>query len=226
MSGFVQIHRSLLGHHAFRNDAEALAFAWMVVRAAWRPTRVRYKERSISLQRGQLSVSQRDMASALDRDKAWIERLWKRLKSEAMIEAVSEAGVTIITICNYDRYQDPRGNGEAANEAPHETGARQGQGTEQEGNKGRRKKEESYAFEGRTIRLGRADFEAWQRAYGAIPDLIAELQALDDWLGEQTDDVREKWFFRVSGALKNKNADYQERASHAAYPPGHSGVPL
>ena len=85
MSGFAVIHRTLLGHPVFRNDAEAMAFAWRVIKASWRDTRVRYKERTLSLARGQLSVSQRDMANALDRDKAWIERLWKRLKNEAMI---------------------------------------------------------------------------------------------------------------------------------------------
>lgn len=132
MSGHVRIHRTLIGHPAFRNDAEAMAFAWLVIRAAWRPTRVRYKERSITLRRGQLSVSQRDMARALDRDKAWIERLWKRLRAEAMIEVASEAGVAVITICKYDDYQASGAAREAVNEAQGEAGARQGQGTEQE----------------------------------------------------------------------------------------------
>lgn len=135
MSGYVRIHRTLGGHHAFRNDAEAMAFAWMVMRAAWRPTRVRYKDRGLVLQRGQLAVSQRDMASALDRDKAWIERLWKRLKAEAMIEVATEAGVAVITICNYATYQASEGEREAPPETPreavNEAGARQAQGTEQ-----------------------------------------------------------------------------------------------
>lgn len=136
MSGYVLIHRSLIGHPAFRNDAEAMAFAWMVVRAAWKPVRVRYKERGLFLQRGQLSISQRDMAQALDRDKAWIERLWKRLRAEAMIEVGSEAGVAVITICKYDDYQAFDQSREAVNEAPREARARQAQGTEQIREKG------------------------------------------------------------------------------------------
>jgi hypothetical protein len=131
VSGYVRIHRSLRGHPAFRNDAEAMAFAWMVMGAAWQLTRVRYKERLIVLQRGQLAVSQRDMARALDRDKAWVERLWKRLKSEAMIAASCEAGVAVITICNYNEFQAESNSREAVYEAPREAGARQGQGTEQ-----------------------------------------------------------------------------------------------
>jgi hypothetical protein len=131
VSGYVRIHRSLRGHPAFRNDAEAMAFAWMVMGAAWQLTRVRYKERLIVLQRGQIAVSQRDMARALDRDKAWIERLWKRLKSEAMIAASCEAGVAVITICNYNEFQAESNSREAVDEAPREARARQGQGTEQ-----------------------------------------------------------------------------------------------
>lgn len=131
MSGYVRLHRSLIGHAAFRNDAEAMAFAWMVIRAAWKPSRVRYKERAILLDRGQLAISQRDMGRALDRDKAWIERLWKRLKSEAMIQVGTEAGVAVITISNYSKYQDKKAEREALDEAPDEAGARQAQGTEQ-----------------------------------------------------------------------------------------------
>jgi hypothetical protein len=132
VSGYVRLYRSLVNEHpAFRNDAEAMAFAWLVAKAAWQPTRVRYKERIIALDRGQLAVSQRDMARSLDRDKAWVERLWKRLKAEAMIGVDSEAGVAVITICKYEQYQS-RGLGrEALDEAPEEAGARQGQGTEQ-----------------------------------------------------------------------------------------------
>lgn len=139
MSGYVRIHRTLIDHPAFRNDAESMAFAWMIAKAAWASKRVRYKERCITLERGQLAVSQRDMARALDRDKAWIERLWKRLKNEAMIRVDSEAGVAVITICNYAQYQSPSDASEAVNEAHRKAGARQGQGTEQEREKGKKK---------------------------------------------------------------------------------------
>lgn len=104
-AGYVRIYRTLLGHHAFRNDAEALAFAWMVVRASWKPAKVRYKGIAVTLKRGQLVVSVRDLAERLDRPKGWIERVLTRLKSGTMIKTSSETGLTIITICNYNYYQ-------------------------------------------------------------------------------------------------------------------------
>lgn len=133
MSGYALIHRRLLGHHAFRNDAEAMAFAWLVVRASWKPSRVRYKDRIIQLDRGQLAVSIRDFAKAMDRDKAWVERLMKRLRAEAMVKTSDETGVSVVTICKYEDYQRQRDKGETAAEALNGTGARQGQDTEQKG---------------------------------------------------------------------------------------------
>jgi hypothetical protein len=115
-----------------------MAFAWLVAKAAWKPVRVRYKERGIRLHRGQVAISQRDMARDLDRDKAWVERLWKRLRAEAMIKVSSEAGVAVITICNYNDYQADCDTGEAVGEAPHKADARQTQGTEQVREKGKK----------------------------------------------------------------------------------------
>jgi hypothetical protein len=138
LSGYVRIHRSLSGHHAFRNDAEAMVFAWLVMRAAWQPTKVRYKDRVLFLDRGQLAVSVRDLARAMDRDKAWIERLLKRLKSETMIATRNETGVSVITICNYNTFQAESVSGETVAETPSKTEVRQGRDTEQ----GREEREE------------------------------------------------------------------------------------
>jgi len=139
VTGYVRLHRSLIGHPAFRNDAEAMAFAWMVARAAWKPSRVRYKGRAISLNRGQLAISVRDMATAMDRDKAWIERLFTRLKGETMIETESQSGVSVVTITNYGIYQCDGVPRETPGETPHEIDARQTRDTEQEREKGKKK---------------------------------------------------------------------------------------
>jgi DNA-binding transcriptional regulator YhcF (GntR family) len=139
MSGYVRIHRTLIDHPAFRTDAEAMAFAWLVAKASWRSSRVRYKGHGVCLERGQLAISVREFAMAMDRDKAWIERLLKRLKNEGMVETAAETGVTIVTICNYDKYQSECVSGETAAETQGETRARQTQDTEQRREKGKKK---------------------------------------------------------------------------------------
>lgn len=138
MSGYARFHRSLIGHPAFRNDAEAMAFAYMVLRAAWRPVRVRYKGKALSLDRGQLAMSVRDLADAMDRDKGWVERLLKRLKSETMCETRAETGVLVITICNYEKYQSANDERETDAKTPDETRARQTQDTEQRREEGKK----------------------------------------------------------------------------------------
>lgn len=121
--GFCLIHRSLLGHPEFRNDGESMAFAWLVLRAAWKPARVRYKGKTINLDRGQLSLSVRDFAAAIDRPKGWVERLLKRLENGTMVKTHCETGVTVLTICNYDRYQAQQDSSRTVGETPDETDA-------------------------------------------------------------------------------------------------------
>ena len=93
-----------------------MAFAWLVLKASWRDTTVRYKDRIIQLKRGQLAVSLRDFAIKLDRTKQWAERFLDRLQKCDMIGTVAVTGVTVITICNYDEFQRPWDTAETATE--------------------------------------------------------------------------------------------------------------
>ena len=62
---------------------------------------------------------------------------------------------------------------------------------------------EPYAFEGEVIRITAAHLERWRRAYPAVPDIRASLQACDDYLsGEERPG---HWFFRASAWLKREN---------------------
>jgi len=147
VSGYVRIHRSLLGHPAFRNDAEAMAFAWLVAKAAWQPTTQRYKGRDYAFERGQLSISIRDFADKQDRSKGWVERLFARLVEYGMIAKKSGTQVgtqvgthggtvggtppDLITICNYEEYQARGLRRETLDETSGETSAGHGRDTEQ-----------------------------------------------------------------------------------------------
>lgn len=67
--------------------------------------------------------------------------------------------------------------------------------------------ETEYAFEGRVIRLTRSDFERWQKMFHTIPDMAAELEAIDAWLAEERNG--KNWFVIVSSLL---NKRHQARA--------------
>ena len=105
--GYARIHRRLYENPVFRDFQEASVFAWMVTQAAWKPMRVRYKERIIELARGQLAMSNRDMANRIGWTEARVRRFLNRLKIDAVIDAATDAGVNVITLCKYDEYQAP-----------------------------------------------------------------------------------------------------------------------
>jgi hypothetical protein len=54
-----------------------------------------------------------------------VRRFLKRLKTDAMIDAATDAGVTVITICNYNRYQRVSLPSDAATDARSDTVATQ-----------------------------------------------------------------------------------------------------
>jgi|GEM_PF-1985025 len=67
-------------------------------------------------------------------------------------------------------------------------------------------------FEGKVIKLNQRDFDQWQRAYPAL-DLMAVLQARDDWLVTEADDkLRKKWFIATSNHLANLQQRARENA--------------
>jgi hypothetical protein len=111
--GFILIYRTLTDNPVFRDEPEAWAFASLVLRAAWKPTRVRYKERVVVLERGQLTISVRDFAKRWGRTKDWAQRFLDRLEDAQMVRRKRDSTETgdatapnVITICNYEKYQD------------------------------------------------------------------------------------------------------------------------
>lgn len=48
------------------------------------------------------------MAKAFGWSEPRVRRFLNRLKADAMIDAASDAGQTVITICHYDKYQAPQ----------------------------------------------------------------------------------------------------------------------
>jgi hypothetical protein len=146
MNGFVAIHRRLAEHPLFASDAGRFgAWVWLIANAAWKPTAVRIKGTLTHLERGELTFSQRFLAEKWGWSKSRVDRFIADLRAEGMIATRSKIGASaghnagqgqsIITICNYDKYQDkeqrPRGNDEPLNGAT----AGQQRGKEEQGNK-------------------------------------------------------------------------------------------
>lgn len=69
-----------------------------------------------------------------------------------------------------------------------------------------------YAFIGRVVRLNTTHFNTWKKNYPNIRDLIAELQAADDYYSEHPP-KKGGWFYAVSAWLKRANERALEKTT-------------
>jgi hypothetical protein len=107
--GYVAVHRSIWDHDVFEPApfSEREAWLWLVSSAAWKPTKVRVGYKMLSLERGDLSFSERFLAEKWRWSKSKVHRFLALLEGEQMIVRKSDHGLNQITICNYDKYQAP-----------------------------------------------------------------------------------------------------------------------
>lgn len=106
MSGFIALDRSAFEHPLLRDADRFRAWFWLVAHAAWKPTRHDARGRTILLERGQLCAGREYLAEKWGWSASAVERFLTRLETEQMIERESGQGKTVITICNYSKFQD------------------------------------------------------------------------------------------------------------------------
>ena len=133
MSGFIALHREAFEHPLLKDADRFRAWFWLVANAAWKPTRHDARGRMIEVARGQLCAGREHLAKVWKWSPSAVERFLARLETEQMIERETGQGKTIITICNYDKYQD----------SGDETGQLSGQQIGQKPDRNRTAKEQS-----------------------------------------------------------------------------------
>lgn len=139
MSGWISLHRGWRDCDAFEEPrdpmSDADAWAWLIEHAAWKPIRrAAGQGQSIRLERGQIHVSDRSLATAFRWDRKRVRRYLDRLAAHDMVVAVRDQSGTIISLCNYDRYQQPPApKGAGRGPARGRAGAAQEQGKQDSG---------------------------------------------------------------------------------------------
>lgn len=107
MANMFFLSRELWDNPDFRDGemTQREAFIWMIAHAVWKPQTVRLGSESISLDRGQLAYSLRFLAYKWGWSKSRVSRYLDVLKNRDTIETITGTGFTVITVCNYDKYQ-------------------------------------------------------------------------------------------------------------------------
>ena len=119
MNGRYWMARGWMEHPLFKGEryTKAQAWAWLIEKAVWKPHRILIGGKEIFLRRGQLSYSTRYMAKAWGWSEAKVRRVLRLFQKWSNIDAATDAGQTVITICNYDKYQAPETRTDAPSDA-------------------------------------------------------------------------------------------------------------
>lgn len=105
--GVFAMCRGWFDHPCFAREpyTEREAWAWLISEAAWKPVRIRIGSGVVAISRGQLSHSLRFMAQHWQWQHDRVRRFLQRLEKHDMIATAVVSGQTVVTICNYNKYQ-------------------------------------------------------------------------------------------------------------------------
>ena len=111
--GYIALARGALDHPisgASKPYSRFEAWVWLLEQAAFKPVRVRvsngHSHSALTIKRGQLSHSLRYMATAWGWTVKSVRTFLARLESDTQIDTQKGTAQTLITICNYETYQN------------------------------------------------------------------------------------------------------------------------
>ena len=114
MEGAIWKHRQLLDSSVFANEKKLKIWVWLLLKASYQKRIVSLKlgkgQTEITLNRGDLIFGRFTAEEHLCIDGSTIYKIIHWMESEGMIKIKSNSHYTIITICNYDSYQDIKDN--------------------------------------------------------------------------------------------------------------------
>lgn len=105
--GWFTMHRGWRENPIFGGEfSRADAWVWLIENACWKPTKFNARGTIIDLDRGQMCVTVRQLAEAWGWSKSTVDRFLNALRAEKMIDCDVGQPKTVLTICNYSKYQD------------------------------------------------------------------------------------------------------------------------
>lgn len=141
MSGWIRLDRSWHKTDCLKQNepfCERAAWVWLISNAAWKDTvRHNHKGEVVDVKRGQLHTSLSALETTFNWSKKRIRGFLSRLENGHMLVAERAQSGTLLTICNYSKFQDvedSEGHGQGTAKEP--VGARSGH-TQEQGKQGK-----------------------------------------------------------------------------------------
>ena len=103
--GFICISRSIVAHWIWSNPVLFQRWVWMILSANYDDREVSFCYHRIMLHRGQLAVNLSYLSKIWHVSSQATHKFLVKLEDSGMVTRTVDDKVTVITICNYDRYQ-------------------------------------------------------------------------------------------------------------------------
>ena len=103
--GFICISRGITAHWIWSNPVLFQRWVWMILTANYDNREVAFCGHRVSLQRGQLAVNLAYLSKLWHISSQAVSKFLVKLEVDGMVSRSVDDKVTVITICNYDRYQ-------------------------------------------------------------------------------------------------------------------------
>ena len=104
--GWVSIYRQIFDNKDLKDNNHIVIFIYMVVHASHKPTIVKYRNKRITLKRGQLAVTVKDLAKRFNLSIKNVRTILKNLEVANTLAHTLHRQLSVYTIVNYNKFQD------------------------------------------------------------------------------------------------------------------------
>jgi len=183
-NGWIRLHRGIENHWIWETPKYFARWVDMLFLASWDTKTVLFNNRAVTVARGQFVTSSRMLQGRWKTNAKTVRVFLDTLEQDGMIRTATSKYMTIVSICNYDKYQTPQN----PNENPAENTTFSEQGGKREGKhlinninninnishaKTRTREEEEKLFE--ELKASATFRESCSAALGCAPETIDRL---------------------------------------------------
>ncbi len=123
VNGWIKLSRDLVNHDLWQERPFTRGQAWvdLIMLANHKDGFIRVAGEKITILRGQCGWSQLRLSSRWGWSRGKVARFFNDLKAERMIDTKQNNRNTIVTICNYDKFQSKNNQDDTTDETPNST---------------------------------------------------------------------------------------------------------
>ena len=105
-NGWIALHRKIYTSTDFKNQMEVAVFMYLLCMASYQISKVVYRNKTIILKRGDVTIAYRDLAKKFDITVDKIRTIIKNLKASGNITQTFHKRLSVFSIVKYSKYQD------------------------------------------------------------------------------------------------------------------------